>query len=426
MKDINILALFGISIESLEKYEQVDNDDESVTFLVRQIKSDEVCSACRSSDIVVKDYRIKRYEYNSQTGLKIIILFEHRRYRCKICNKTFFEENPFINNSNYKISSNKIVEVINYLRDSIPVTLVSKYTSISVSSINHILDDYIKVKRRSLPEILSIDEFASFNSDISSKYACVLLDYKQRIIVDVLPSRRKEWLNQYLEKLSPEEIKKVKYLVMDMYQPYADAFRKYNPDITIIIDPFHYIRYVTDAIEKVRRRVMRQYLSDSVEYKLLKRFRRLLLTKYEPDTYRKIRHVKALNTKLYDNEILPKVLAVDKDIENAYFLGHEFLSNVGKIKLDKFKDFLSNTIQRFLKSEIKEFVEVANTYDNWRQEIINSKLQIDDGETVSNAKIEGMNCKIKQLKRACYGLRNFEHLRKRVFLIFDKNPTKKQ
>ena len=59
MKDINILALFGISIESLEKYEQVDNDDESVTFLARQIKSDEVCSACRSSDIVVKDYRIK-------------------------------------------------------------------------------------------------------------------------------------------------------------------------------------------------------------------------------------------------------------------------------------------------------------------------------------------------------------------------------
>ncbi len=107
-------------------------------------------------------------------------------------------------------------------------------------------------------------------------------------------------------------------------------------------------------------------------------------------------------------------------------LGHEFLSNVGKIKLDKFKDFLSNTVQRFLKSGIKEFVDVANTYDNWRQEIINSKLQIDDGETVSNAKIEGMNCKIKQLKRACYGLRNFEHLRKRVFLIFDKNPTKKQ
>ena len=30
MKDINILTLFGISIESLEKYEQVDNNDESI------------------------------------------------------------------------------------------------------------------------------------------------------------------------------------------------------------------------------------------------------------------------------------------------------------------------------------------------------------------------------------------------------------
>ena len=31
-----------------------------------------------------------------------------------------------------------------------------------------------------------------------------------------------------------------------------------------------------------------------------------------------------------------------------------------------------------------------------------------------------------QLKKICYGLTNFEHMKKRIFLIFEKDPTEKQ
>lgn len=132
----------------------------------------------------VKDYRLKKYEFLSHNGIKIIIFFEHRRYVCKSCGKTFFETNPFIKNHNYKINPQKIIQVINYLKDGLPATLISKYSFISVSSVNLILDKVVKVKRREMPNILSIDEFCSFNSAIESKYACLLIDYQRGCVVD--------------------------------------------------------------------------------------------------------------------------------------------------------------------------------------------------------------------------------------------------
>ena len=44
---------------------------------------------------------------------------------------------------------------------------------------------------------------------------------------------------------------------------------------------------------------------------------------------------------------------------------------------------------------------------------------------LNNSLSEGFNNKVKTLKKACYGLSNFKHLRKRIFLIFDKSDHRK-
>ena len=212
---------------------------------------------------------------------------------------------------------------------------------------------------------------------------------------------------------------------MDMYKPYKDCFRRFNKNIVFVVDPFHYVSYVVDAIERVRVRIMKNYLPSEIEYKLLKRYRRLLLTKYEPDSYRKLRRIQICGDKrMYNSDLLLQILLIDKDIEEAYSLGHGFLKRLDSLNYDSFCDFLALTIERFKASRLKEFNKVGETFDNWRTEICNSFLPIDNGKRLSNARIEGRNNKIKTLKKVCYGLTNFEHLRKRVFLIFEKDPTK--
>lgn len=425
MHDINILSLFGIEISTLEKYEIVDTDCNSISFLIKTRKRDVPCPKCGMISSKIKDYKNKRYVFKSPSGKDVIILYKQRRYKCDSCGLSFLETNPFIRNKNYKISSQKILEVINYLKDSIPITLVAKYSYISVSSVNRILDKFVKVKRRTLPSVVSIDEFCSFNSDYQSKYSCLLLDYDRGIVLDVIESRRTPFLDRYFSNIKFEELKNVKYVVMDMYRPYKDVFHKYCPNVIIIIDPFHYIRYVTDAMERIRVKVMKKFLNEDIEYKLLKKYRKLLLTKEDVSYYKPIKVSFLGGQELYPDDIKEELLKIDDDLRTAYYLSHDFLTNIDKHNYKSFHEFLGTTIQKFLNSNLSEFISVGETYSNWRAEIENSKLKIDDVGFVSNGKIEGFNNKIKTLKKISYGLHNFEHLRKRIFLIFDKsNPTK--
>lgn len=58
---------------------------------------------------------------------------------------------------------------------------------------------------------------------------------------------------------------------------------------------------------------------------------------------------------------------------------------------------------------IQEEIEYARRYRNWFQEILNSM-----DVPWTNGFIEGCNNKTKVLKRVCFGMRNFNHFRKRI------------
>ena len=53
----------------------------------------------------------------------------------------------------------------------------------------------------------------------NSNYVCVIVDYLDKKIVDVLPSRRKYDLLNYFMLIPPEERNKVKYVVKPQTLP---------------------------------------------------------------------------------------------------------------------------------------------------------------------------------------------------------------
>ena len=82
----------------------------------------------------------------------------------------------------------------------------------------------------------------------------------------------------------------------------------------------------------------------------------------------------------------------------------------------KIQNILNNekTISNGLKwLRILEFKKCANTYRNWSKEILNAFKY----PHITNGPTEGFNNKIKVLKRTSYGIRKFERLRTRIFLV---------
>ena len=141
-----------------------------------------------------KDYKHKKYRLVNPNGKTFIVNYEQRRYACS-CGKTFLEKNPFIWNHNYKVDPKTIALVINYLKKSLTVQDIADFVGISPSSVFNIIDRYVRIPKKHLPEILSIDEFLGFNSDNTKvgKYPCLIVDVKTHDLIDVIRSRRKVW-----------------------------------------------------------------------------------------------------------------------------------------------------------------------------------------------------------------------------------------
>ena len=123
-----------------------------------------------------------------------------------------------------------------------------------------------------LPEVLSIDEFRG-NAG-GQKFQAILTDVKNHKLFDILPSRSQTDLMLYLQEFPNKE--QVKYFVTDMNSVYKDLAREYFPNATIVIYKFHVVRYVTWALENVRKRIQKELHPSKRKY--FKRSRKLLLT----------------------------------------------------------------------------------------------------------------------------------------------------
>ena len=108
----------------------------------------------------IKDYKIKIIKHTIfNDGRESFISYKQRSYFCSICNKSFIEQNPFVNN-NDKVSKLLIFNILFALtNDNETYVSVDKRFNISPTTVRRIFDKNIIYQRSSLTEIICIDEF---------------------------------------------------------------------------------------------------------------------------------------------------------------------------------------------------------------------------------------------------------------------------
>jgi len=244
----------------------------------------------------------------------------------------------------------------------------------------------------SLPECISIDEFKG-DTD-AGKYQCILVDGKKHRILDILPDRTQSHLSAYFRELNRAERHRVKFFVCDMWQPYVDLAKAYFPNATIVIDKYHFIRYVTWAIENVRKSLQKTMPANLRKY--YKRSRKLILTRYEK--------LKDENKKACD-----LMLLYNDDLRLAHYLKEWFYEICQSEKYSYQRTAFWDWIKTAGSSGITEFEKCAKTFRNWSWGILNAfKYRYTNGPT------EGYNNKIKVLKRISFGMKNFKRFRTRI------------
>lgn len=315
----DFLAAFDLdraNIHDLEIYHENDGLIISIELNV----SEHTCPVCGTPTSKIKGYQLKKIRHSVLNPVPCTIHYRARRYVCLICGKTFYEKNPFIA-TRLKVSVATVYNVLQELkRPEATFKYVADKYHISPSSVSNIFDQHVKPSRRPLPECLSFDETYAFKSD-GSDYICVLLDHKDRKIVDILPSRRKSYLLDYFHKIPLEERKKVKYVSFDMWQTYRMISKLMFPNCQCIVDKFHILQELSRRVTRVRVDVMNRNKKIKDELKYRQKLVRAENRKLEPQDQEMLREAKVnyyllkkFNFVLFAND--PKI--ADPNIEKRY------------------------------------------------------------------------------------------------------------
>ena len=349
-------------------------------------RSKHVCPVCGAVTDRIHDYRIQVIK-DIPLARDTFLHLRKRRYRCE-CGKRFFEKNNFLPRY-YRVTTRLVAEIIFAFKKVIPAKEIGCRYNVSAATAMRYFDMFNQ-KITKLPEVISLDEFKG-NSG-GQKYNSIVVDPKERTILDILPTRFESDLVKYFSQFPNQ--KDVKYFICDMNPHFRQVAKICFPQATIVADKYHVIRQVYWAMEKVRKNEQSKLPKQHRIY--FKKSRNLLMKRIE---------------KLAPEEMdrLALMFEIAPKLADAYRIKNEFLTvSRSKSSLEG-KQRLIDWLHSAELMDLPEFNDCIRAYRNWYQEILNSM-----DVPWTNGYIEGCNNKTKVLKRVSYGMRNFSHFRKRI------------
>ena len=413
-----LISLLNISDRDIVSINSFSSDSAKLSIIVQLSRVSTCCPNCGSISLKSLGYYKKKVKVPNELFDNIDVFFMIPRSLCMDCHHSF-SDNRVITPKGSSTSYKLILKVMELLCDpTITFQTAAKLTGLSKPTIIRIFDKYCHIGHIPFPEAICIDEVYTKNSDFDSKYSCIFYDFYNHSIVDVTPSRHKNYLFNYLQKFSKNELDNVKYICIDMYQPYKDVCQLYFKKAIICVDSFHVVKHLNDDLSKLRIRIMNRYDSDSVEYYLLKHWKNLLLDR-SINLDNKGKFNKKLNRYINFRQLLELILQIDPQLSTAYHLKERYIQFNASSDFDHAQQQLDILINDFNNSNIPEFSEFVTLLKNWRKEIINSFIFY-KGRRLNTSVAESMNSTIARLIYNSKGIRNNERRRKRIIYAINK------
>lgn len=393
---------------------------------LEQVDGDRTCSICGSKDCYKKDYRYIEIRNNENALESNYLRIRKIRYKCNKCGKTFTK--PLTGINSYNKIDNKTKDLIfNETLEPISFSSIARKYSVSISTVINIFDERAKiVPRRLMPEVICIDEI-KFDDDPEHKYVTVITDFERKEIVDIIRSRQMSYLREYFSNIPLKEREKTKVFISDMYEAYDTICRQYFPNAIHIIDLFHVITQLTNAVNKIRTQVMNLNTEKgSVQYNFMKQHWKYFLCRKKmiPNKYYT---VKATGEVFHYSDLVFECHNLRQDFYESYECLQDLLSYSTFFTYEESLKFILRIVSRLESTNNLMLYGVAKTYRKWRYEIANGFDKKSRYKKYTNAIAEGLNNQLKTIIKSAYGYHNFDRFRKRSMLIMTySNKHKKK
>ena len=367
------------------------------------------CPHCNSKNIVKNGSRERNIKFIPFQNYNIELNLTVQRHICKDCKKSFSPSTNIVED-NSNISNNLKYTIAHELQENISLTSIAKRYNISISSVQRIMDNYysdFKVNKEHLPESMCIDEFKSVKN-IDGAMSFVFADYQAKNIIDIVEGRRLNSLTEYFSRFSLEARNNVKYICMDMYSPYISLVKSIFPKAEIVLDKFHIVNLVNRAFNQTRISIMNSLKDESLKRKL-KLFWKLL-QKYYPDLCQEPYYCPSFKYKLSTKDKVDYLLEKSSELDVNFNIYQDILQAIKHNNFKRFENIVKKNLSKKEKVS-KQMLTALKTLKKYMKYIENMFES-----NITNGLIEGLNNKIKSIKRTAFGYSNFSNFKKRILI----------
>ena len=364
------------------------------------------CPNCGCRHLVKNGFRMRDFIGLPVGGRKVIIRMKAQRYKCKnkVCDYDRQEHIPFATGScgythrfaKYVVGLLKAMT----LKDAANLLEVTWDTIKDIHS-RHLEYHYAPPSLDGV-DCIGIDEFAVRKGHI---YKTIVVDLRSGRILHVGEGKGADALKGFWKRIKRKGID-IKYVATDLSAAFISSVYEHCPNAVHVFDHFHVVKLMNEKLDDIRR-VQYNMEKDINKRKVLKGTRYLLLSNGED---------------IFDKEYktrLDNALDMNKPLSQAYYLKEqlrEFWTQVNKEEAEK---VMLDWVSQAKESKVPQLMKMAATIMAHRTGI----LAWYDCH-ISTGKVEGINNKIKVMKRNAYGFRDERYFELRLFALHDCRITR--
>jgi len=355
------------------------------------------CPVCGTSVESRFEEKTRRWRHLALWGVPTYLEGPIRRLRCPTCQSVRTERVPWARPSSD--FTQPFEDVVGFLAQRLDRTAVAELTGVAWETVGRIAGRLVaeKLDGRRFEGLrrIGVDEIAYRRHH---KYLTVVVNHDTGKVVWAAAGKSSETLMSFFRELGPERLASIEIVSLDLSAAYQKALREALPEAQIVFDKFHVAQLAQRALDEVRRELVRQLAPE--QRSALKKTRWPLLRRPDtaPDPAKdeaKLSAIQKHNAPLYRGFLLKESLLEILDAPNRTQAEREA------------KAWLAWATR----SRLRPFVRLARTL---REHLEGVLTAVQTGLT--NARLEGINNKIRLLSHRAYGFHSAQALIATVYL----------
>ncbi|MHC5775735.1 ISL3 family transposase [Nostoc sp.] len=399
----NPLLHFITKVINIEDIKVVNYDFITEDEIVVEIQNQSKFSQCpRCGKTTNKTHQNHWYMVRDipMSDYQVILKVNRRQLKCIECYQVFSEELSFVK-TRRTYTKRLAMKVIKEVLET-NVESAARRNGMTVSEVETLLKeleaDLLKEKSHQIKK-LGIDEITQLKG--GKNYAAVLVDLETRRPIALLEKRNKVIIAEYLSSLGSEVLNQIEEVSIDLWMPYKSLIQEMLPNAQVVADRFHVMKQINQELDERRKQEKRAAVKIKNRQEREEKLAGLTHSKYPL-----LKKKESLNDE--EKAKIHSLQKVAPELEEMY-RNKEAMRDIFESHITS-----DEALYKFLEwteTAYKFFPKSCRTISRWIDEI----LAYFDHRTTQGI-VEGINQKIKLIKRRAYGLTNFNSFRRRILL----------